>query len=381
MKAYDLLVIGGGMAGVSLAYEMAADRTVCVLEMEATLAFHTTGRSAATFLESYGGPTIRALTTSSRAFFIDPPTSFEESPLTPLATLLVGTAGRDQLIRGVQAEVSVLVPSVSLLTGDEARALNPMLRPDYVELALLDSTSMEIDVHGAHQGYLRGLRQQDGHVRASTKVVSAEYSGSQWTLTDSTGQQYQAPTVVNAAGAWVDEVATLVGARPISIMPLRRTVFMVSAPVSVSTAGLPLTADIDGTFYLKPEGSQFLCSPADEVLQSPGNAKPDELEIARALDSINSATTIDARHVRSSWAGLRNFVADRNPVVGFDASVEGFFWYAGQGGYGIQTAPALARTGAALLRGAGLPDDVTAKGVTPHDLSPTRSAPEASATR
>jgi D-arginine dehydrogenase len=372
MKSYDLLVIGGGMAGVSLAYEMAADRSVCVLEAESTLAFHTTGRSAATFLESYGGPTIRALTTSSRAFLIDPPTPFEQSLMKPLATLLVGTAGQGELIRGFQAEVSALVPSVSLLSSDEARELNPLLRQNYVELALLDQTSMEIDVHSVHQGYLRGLRQRDGAVATSAKVITAEFSQARWTLTDASGRQYRAPTIVNAAGAWVDEVATLFAAQPISIMPLRRTVFMVPAPPSLSIAGLPLTADLDGTFYLKPEGTQFLCSPADEVAQPPGDAKPDEMEIARALEAINTATNLDVRHVRSSWAGLRNFVADRNPVVGFDASVEGLFWYAGQGGYGIQTAPALARTGASLLRGGALPHDVSEKNVSAADLSPTR---------
>jgi D-arginine dehydrogenase len=351
---------------------MATDRSVGLLEMESTLAFHTTGRSAATFLESYGGPYIRGLTVASRAFLEDPPDTFESKPLSPLPLLWLAPEGRAELLRSMHEEVSALVPDVRLVEPDEAYEMHPLLRPGYLELGMLEPGAMEIDVHAVHAGYVRGLRQRGGEITTSAKVVSAARDGGVWTLTDSQGEQYQAPVVVNAAGAWVDDLAALAGATTIGIMPLRRTIFMLAAPDGLDTSRLPLAGDIDGTFYVKPEGPQLLCSPADEVLQPPGDARPDELEIARALDAIEAATTLTSRHVRTSWAGLRNFTPDRVPVVGFDPAAEGFFWFAGQGGYGIQTAPAMARTGAALIRGSAIPEDIAIRGVDAAALAPDR---------
>ena len=187
--------------------------------------------------------------------------------------------------------------------------------------------------------------------------------GDQWHVTDRAGNSHTAPVVVNAAGSWCDVVAGLAGARPVGIHPLRRTVFTIGAPPDVDASSIPLVADVAGTFYFKPEGPQILCSPADEVPSEPCDARPDELDIAKAIDVINTATTLDIRHVRSSWAGLRNFVADRSPVAGFDDEVEGFFWFAGQGGYGIQISPALAQAGASLVRSGRLPDSLTARGL------------------
>jgi D-arginine dehydrogenase len=363
MKPYDVVVIGGGIAGASVGYELAADRSVCLLERESTLALHTTGRSAATFIESLGGSQIRGLTKSSRAFYEDPPETFTGPLLTPLPLLLTAPAGRADAVREMHGQISALTPDVRLVGEAETRRLNPLLRPGYPELALLEPGAMEIDVHAVHQGYVRGIRQRDGAVHKSAGVVSATRTGAAWSVTDAAGETYQAPVVVNAAGAWVDEVARAAGARPIGIRPLLRTIFMVAAPSGMDLAGLPLTADVDEAFYFKPEGAQLLCSPAEETLTPPSDAKPDETSIARALDAINEVTMLNARHVRGSWAGLRSFAPDRNPVVGFDAEAEGFFWFAGQGGFGIQTAPALARLGAALLRrsdgAAGFAADVT----------------------
>jgi D-arginine dehydrogenase len=183
------------------------------------------------------------------------------------------------------------------------------------------------------------------------------------------GRAVEAATVVNAAGAWADQVAGLFGAAPVGLRPLRRSAFMVDAPPG--TTG-PMIDDIDQAFYVKPDAGKLLCSPAEETVQEPCDARPDEVEIARAIEAINAVTTLDIRHVRSSWAGLRTFVPDCNPVVGFDPAVEGFFWYAGQGGYGIQTAPALSRTGAALLRGEAVPREVVERGLDASDLAPDR---------
>lgn len=374
MRSYDVLIIGGGIAGVSIAYELAADRSVCVLEMESALATHTTGRSAATFIESLGSSQIRGLTTASRAFFEAPPASFAAPLLNPLPLLLIGPAGHERTIRSMCAEISVLTPEVRIVDEHELRQLNPLVRPGFAELALLEPRAMEIDTHAVHHGYVKGLRQRGGVVRPSAKLVSATRRGGLWVAVDAANEIYQAPVLVNAAGAWVDEVAQLAGAQPIGIRPLLRTIFLVDAPEGVQTLGLPMTADVTETFYIKPEAAQFLCSPSDETPVPPGDAKPDELTIARGLDTVNAATVLNARHVRSSWAGLRSFAPDRHPVVGFDPQAEGFFWFAGQGGSGLQTAPALARLGAALLRSDDVPDDVIARGVDVEQLVVTRFA-------
>ncbi len=339
MQPCDVIVIGGGMAGVSLAYELAADRQVVLLEMEPTLAYHTTGRSAAMFLESYGGPTIRALTMSSRAFLA------ERQVLTPLPMLHVGRPGRGHVVEELYSAVRVLVPDVELLDADQVVRAQPLLRPGVVELALLEPAAMEIDVHSLHQFYVHGLRERGGRIVAGSRVNSAEHREGAWRL--STGEaEWRAPVVANAAGAWADVVARTFNARPAGLQALRRTAFIVDAPRG---AREPMIADIDDAFYLKPDAGKLLCSPADETLQEPGDARADEVEIARAIDVINEVTTLDVRHVRARWAGLRTFVADRSPVVGFDDEQPGLFWFAAQGGYGIQTAPALART----RRGAG----------------------------
>jgi len=373
MKTYDALVIGGGIAGVSLGYELAADRTVGLLEMESTLAFHTTGRSAATFTESSGGPVMRALTTASRAFLEDPPQVFESKPLSPLPLLVLGPQGAADAVRALHREASVLLPEVRLVEPDEAQQICPVLRPGYVELAMFEPGGMGVDVHCVHQGYTRGLRQRGGEIYTSASVATIERRGGVWRVTDAGGETYQAPVVVDAAGAWCDAVANLARATPVGIQPMRRTIFMLPSPRERITGGLPFIGDIGATFYVKPEGEQFLCSPSEETLQPPSDVRPDELEIARAIDAINTATILNARHVRSSWAGLRSIVPDRLPVVGFDPMAEGFFWFAGQGGYGIQTGPAMARIGAGLVRGLPIPEDVAALGLAADSVSPTRA--------
>ncbi len=364
MPSYDTIVIGGGMAGVSIACELATDRSVALLDMEATLAYHTTGRSAAMFLESYGGPAVRALTVCSRAFLDD------LGVLSPLPMLCVGGAGRGAAVEQRYAQVRALAPHVELLDGAQACALQPLLRPGAVEVAMLEPDATEIDVHALHQHYVRGLRARGGVIHTRARINSAHRAGGVWSIR-SEDETWTTPTVVNAAGAWADVVASILGAAPIGLRPLRRTAFIADAPPGV---GAPMIDEVDETCYIKPEAGRVLCSPADETPQDPSDARPDELEIARAIDVINELTTLDIRHVRASWAGLRSFVADRTPVVGYDADLPGLFWYAGQGGYGIQLAAALARCGAALVRGELLPDDLTALGLTADDISPQRSS-------
>ncbi|MGU3292398.1 NAD(P)/FAD-dependent oxidoreductase [Williamsia sp. M5A3_1d] len=370
----DLIVIGAGIAGVSTACELGSDRSVLVLDQEATPAFHSTGRSAALFLESYGNGPIRALTTGSRDALLDPPDFFDRPLLTPRPMLQFARPGRGDAVRDMFASVRGLAPDVELLSPTDAVALFPALRVEAVEIALHEPGSMEIDVHAVHQGFLRGLRQRGGEVRTSSAVSAMVRDGDVWEVTTTSGDVHRAPAVVNAAGAWADAVAAIAGARAIGLSPRRRTVFMVACPDDLTGATIPTVSDIDESFYLKPEGAQLLCSPADETPVDPHDARPDELEIARALDVIAECTTIGARHVRSSWAGLRSFVADRTPVVGPDPDVPGLFWCAGQGGYGIQTCAAMARITAAAVRGETVPAYLATLGVSFDDLSPARAA-------
>ncbi|OZD75782.1 FAD-binding oxidoreductase [Rhodococcus sp. 05-339-2] len=368
----DVIVIGGGIGGVSLGYELAIDRRVTLLERESTLAFHTTGRSAALFLETYGNSTIRALTTASRAFLVDPPEHFRTELLAPRPLLQFAAIGRGDALEAMYADVSRLTPDARLVTPSDARTLFPPLRPDLIDCALYEPHSMEVDVHALHQGFVRGLRDRGGQVHTGTGVTQLGRVDGLWHVHTTDGSVHTAPLVVDAAGAWADVVGGMAGADPIGLVPMRRSVFMVAAPDDLDTANLATLSDMDEKFYIKPEGTQLLCSPADETPTEPSDARPDELEIARAFDDIAEATTLTGRHLRSSWAGLRSFVPDRTPVVGFDPSIEGFFWCAGQGGYGIQTCAALARVGAAIVRGEPLPIDVTARGLRADDLAPQR---------
>ncbi|KZF00800.1 FAD-dependent oxidoreductase, partial [Rhodococcus sp. EPR-279] len=333
----DVIVIGGGIAGVSLGYELASDRRVTLLEREKTLAFHTTGRSAALFLETYGNSTIRALTTASREFLTNPPEHFRSELLAPRPLLQFAASGRGDALEAMYADVSRLTPDAQLVSPADAQTLFPPLRPELIDCALYEPHSMEVDVHALHQGFVRGLRDRGGGVHTGAGVTQLRRIDGLWHVHTTDGSVHTAPLVVDAAGAWADVLGAMAGADPIGLVPMRRSVFMVAAPDNLDTANLATLSDMDEKFYIKPEGAQLLCSPADETPTEPSDARPDELEIARAFDDIAEATTLTGRHLRSSWAGLRSFVPDRTPVVGFDREVEGFFWCAGQGGYGIQT--------------------------------------------
>lgn len=372
MEHTDVLVIGGGIAGASIGYELAEDRSVTLVEMEPTLAFHTTGRSVATFLESYGGRTIRMLTTASRSFMENPPDGFHRRLLSPLPLYWVARHDRVDALRAMFDEVSELVGDLRWLSAEEAAAESPMMRPEWVGAGMLEPGGSEIDVAALHGGYVAGLRARAGVIVTGNPVVAMHRVGGRWEVTGRDGTTWSADVVVNAAGAWVDQVAALAGAQPVGIHPLRRTVYMVNPPPALAGVHIPFTADLDAGWYIKPEGPQLLCSPADEVPSEPCDAQVDPLDIAASIDNVNAATLLDIRHVRSSWAGLRNFVADRTPVAGFDDRVDGLFWFAGQGGYGIQIAPTLARAGAALIRSGLLPDDLVQRGFDPAWLGRER---------
>lgn len=333
---YDVLVVGGGIAGASIGHELAAHgRSVCVLEAEAELARHTTGRSAATWIGGYGPPEVQRLTRASRSFLDSPTIDVDGDLLRPLPCLYVGGPDADAAAAAVLAASGAGVA----IDAREAERLNPLLRPGWTTVAVLDDTACEIDVAGLHQGYVRALKGAGGVVRTSAPVTAAERDAGTWRLSTPAGD-VAAPVVVVAAGAWGDHVGGLLGSAGVGLEARRRTIF--GSPAAVPMAGMPFTCDIDGGWYVKAEGELALCSPEDAEPHPPGDPRPDELEIARTIEAVNEATVLGLRSVRTAWAGLRTFAPGGEPVAQWDADVAGLFWFVGQAGYGIQMAPALA---------------------------------------
>jgi D-arginine dehydrogenase len=363
MTRADVAVIGGGMAGMSIASELAPTHSVIVLEQESQLAHHATGRSAAAFLESYGGPEVRALTRASRPLL---EAAAVDSPLLTQRPLLwVAGPGHEPAI----AELRRQQPGLRGLGTDDAQRMCSVLRAEWVAAAALEPDAQDIDVAGLHQAYVRAARRNGVIVAKDSRVSEASYDGRGWWVRHATGTA-SVGVVVDAAGAWADHVATLFGARPCGLRPLRRTVVIARTGQPVP-ASWPLVADVDDTFYFRPDGPHVLASPADETPSEACDARPEEADVARAIERVNNATTLAIRSVVAAWAGLRTFAPDRVPVMGYDPDVPGFFWLAGQGGYGIQTAPALARLAAAVLRGDVSPC-ADAADVDAEALSPTR---------
>lgn len=362
-------VIGGGMAGVSIGYELAAQASVVVLEQERELAYHTTGRSAAMYLQSYGNALVRALTAASEPDFQRLERSFSEPALlTEDPVLWVA----DEFARPALEALLVTDAPLRAVSASEAVALCPALRPERLVGGAVDVSARRIDVMGLHRAYVAGLLARGGAVRCSTPVTDLEKTPGGWTVR-TPGGSLAVDIVVNASGAWADRIAHLAGIAPTGICPLRRTLFTSPVTWPEPIHAWPFVADCAERYYFKVEHDQVMVSPADEVPDRPRDARPEEIDIARALEIINEHTTLGLRSVRSSWAGLRCFAGDRSPVVGCRSSEPGFFWYAGQGGYGIQMAPALARLGAALLLGLSLPPDLEGL-IDPGALSPERTA-------
>jgi D-arginine dehydrogenase len=369
---YDFIVVGAGIAGASVAYELARAGTVCLIEAESRPGFHATGRSAALFAPSYGGREIRAVTRASRTFFDRPPQGFCEHPLlTPRGCLYIARADQSIRLERMVETIRASGGKVALIDVKEAMARVPLIRAGYLAAAALDFDAMDIDVDALHQGFIRGARSAGAQLMTGTKATRIQRRNGVWSI-ELNDVAVSAPVLVNAAGAWADELADACGARRIGLQALRRTALLVDVPAGVDIRNWPAVIDTDEEFYFKPDVTQLLLSPADEIPQAPGDAQPEELDVAIGVDRVQAALDIDVRRVSYSWAGLRTFSPDRVPVVGFDPQVEGLFWCAGQGGYGIQTAPAMARTAAALAKHEDLPLDVAAEGLTATELSPHR---------
>jgi len=372
LELFDFFVVGCGIAGASAGYELAAHGRVLVLERESQPGYHTTGRSAALFVQTHGPAVIRALSRAAKNFFLNPPAGFTEHPLlTERGMLLIGRGDQSDLLEKSFAQSSRHIAGVRQLDAKAACGLVPLLREDYLAGAVLDPEAMDMDVHAIHWGFIRGMRARGGRLITGAELTGLSREGGEWSVRTAAGD-FAAPVVVNAAGAWCDVVGAMAGAAPIGLVPKRRTAFIFDPPPGAEIAKWPSVIDVGEEFYFKPDAGKFLGSPADQTPMDPCDARPDDLDVAVAVDRIQRAAQIPVTHINRKWAGLRSFVADGCPVVGYDPRVAGFFWLAGQGGYGIETSPSMGRLCASLALGRGVPPDLAAQGVTEAAVSPAR---------
>jgi D-arginine dehydrogenase len=371
----DYLVIGAGIAGASIAYWLSRHARVAILEQESQPGYHSTGRSAALYMASYGPPQVRALTLASRSFFDAPPRGFAAHPLlTPRGALLFAHEGAQAALE----EHETLVRSVS----NDARRLGPadtlqhvpVLRPEGLLGSVLEADAADIDVDALLQGFLRGMRANGGTVHCGAPVAALRRVGGEWEA-DTPAGTFRAPVLVNAAGAWADTIGAMAGAARIGLEPKRRSALLFTPPSGVDIDHWPLFMDAGHCFYVKPDAGQLLGSPFNADPVAPHDVQAEELDIAIAIDAIERMTTLTVRRPKHVWAGLRSFVADGEPVGGYDPAVPGLFWAAGQGGYGIQTAPAAGELYAALALGHGVPEAIARFGVELAAIGPARMNP------
>jgi D-arginine dehydrogenase len=351
----NVVVVGGGIAGVSAAaWAATAGASVTLLEREVTLSAHTTGRSAAIFHANYGPAQTRRLTLASRAFLDEPPGGFTSTPLTyPRGMLWVGGEQDAEVLSQTLREGRGTDPAITALTGREARQLCPVLRAESSASAVFEPGAVDLDVAALHAGFVRTARAMGGTVLTGSPVTQVARTSSGWAVTTPHGT-VGCDLLVDAAGAWGDAVAALAGIAPVGLVPMRRTAATVGLPAQVDARGWPAVIQAHSSWYFRPEGDGLLLSPADETPSEPCDARPRDLDVALALERVGAATTLPLRSVRQSWAGLRTFAPDRELVIGPAPQDHAFLWCVGQGGYGIQTAPAAGRLAGDLVTGADL---------------------------
>lgn len=371
----DIAIVGGGIAGISLAYRLAPALKVAVLEMEDWPGYHATGRSAAQYEPTFGPPVMRGFTRASGAFFHGPPAGFADAPLvTDRGVLMVGETGDEAIMQ------EALGWGYEVTTAAHARALVPRLRFERTIGFLWDPATKDIDVDILLQGYLRQAKANGVTIACALPLLSAERRHGVWRLAGRTAV-VEAPVVVNAAGAWADSVAALLGARARGLQPKRRSAMICPPPPEESFMGWPQVFPAREDFYAKPMGGKLMISPADADPMDPHDAFADDLRLAEGAAAFERLIDWPITRVERSWGGLRTFAPDGDPVIGYDDAVEGLFWLAGQGGYGIQTSPALSDAAAHLLRREDLPTYVLREGVTAESISPARptlgTAPQA----
>ena len=359
----DVIIIGGGIAGISAAARLAAGARVTLLEMESRIGSHTSGRSAAIFVQNYGGAAVADVNLAARDFFRDPAEITELPLLAPRGEMLVARAedfaAMDDYLRDAR--------EVEELTTEQALALCPILRPEAALRASIERGAETIDCDLLLHGFAKLLRRLGGQIETDAPATAIRFQNGLWHVTTPKGE-FSAPVLVNAAGAWADPVAEMAGVTPLGLTPYRRNAAILPAPEGMVVDNWPMVVNAAERWYFKPEAGKLMFSPCDAIATTPHDAWSDDMELAEGLDRFDQDVTYEVTRVERSWAGLRTFAPDHAPVVGFDPQAKGFFWLAGQGGIGIQTSPALAALTAALIldQPAALPE------ATVQALSPTR---------
>lgn len=370
----DFIIVGGGVAGLSAAARLALHGQVVVLEAEEAVGYHSSGRSAAFYHFGLGNPLVRGLTAWSRPFFDAPPAGFTDVPLaTPKPALFIATEAMRAELDDLGAEMRRFTDSVE--TADEAamRALCPLLKfgEGGIVAGLVDHGGRSLDADALLQGFARQARSR-GTVRVRHRIARLEQSGAGWTATTEAGDSYSAPIIINAAGAWADHVAEMAGVAPIGLQPRRRTIIVFDPPQGTDVRDWPFIKTPGDVFYILPQGNRLLACPNDETDTPPCDAQPEEYDVALAAHLVEEFTTLPPPRLTGRWAGLRSFVKDRMPVAGFAPDAPGFFWLAGQGGFGLQTSPAMSALAEALVTGSAWPEGMSDLGVTPDAVSPLR---------
>lgn len=337
-QVFDVIIIGAGIAGVSAAAQLSKYCKVLMLEKESAAGYHATGRSAAAFAPAYGNEVVRNLTAAAEKFYTTPPDGFSEPALlVPRDSVFIANQNQAPALTATLNESSHLV---SLSSVELVRRV-PLLNGASIKGGAIDTTSGDLDVDAILQGFLRRFRNNGGQLVFNKEVRQLARKNALWQVSCD-DDIFTAPTIVNAAGAWADQIATLAGANPVSVRPYRRSALLVDAPKDMDIKDWPLVIDVEENFYFKPEAGQLLISPADETLSEPCDAFPDDIDLAIAIDKVQSISHLEVSKINHSWAGLRTFAKDKTFVLGFDPTLPGFFWLAGQGGYGVQSAPTLA---------------------------------------
>lgn len=371
--SFEVAIVGAGIAGASLAFRLAPKVSVLLLEAEIQPGLHSTGRSAAMFMESYGPPQVRALTRASRGFYEQPPQGFAEVPLVgPRGALYVAWQGQQAELDHLQAELQATGTPIERLDAAATLARVPVLRAEGLLGAVWEPDALDIDVNALHQGFLRGARRAGAELWVEAVLQGAVRESDAWALQLADGRRAQARVLVDAAGAWADEVARRCGVVPLGIQPKRRSAFTFDVPAGMDARAWPTVAGVAEDWYIKPDAGQLLGSPANADPVPPHDVQPEELDIALGIDAIQRDTLLAIRRPRRTWAGLRSFTPDGELAVGFDARTPGFFWLAGQGGYGIQSAAGASALAASLLLHEDLPAALRSEGVDPVLLSPAR---------
>ncbi len=347
----DVIVIGAGMAGASVGYFLAPHARVIVLEREPYAGMHSTGRSAALFSETYGTPQVRALTRATRPFLASPPQGFAAHPiLTPRGATVIGRVEQVAQVRAMFETMRRDTPDLELHDGARVRIDVPVLRAEAAAIGLHEPGAADIDVNALHQGFLRGMKARGGALHLGQSIAAIEREAGGWTVNVG-ARRFHAPLLLDAAGAWADQVAALAGVAPLGLVPKRRSAFVFEPPTGVDVTHWPFVCDLDETFYFKPDAGQLLGSAANADPTHPHDVQPEEYDIALGIHHIEQATTLQICRPTRTWAGLRSFVADGDLVGGFAPDAPGFFWVAAQGGYGIQTSAAMGEACANLALG------------------------------